>query len=135
MGMLTSSIIIGGYFVLFASQIQDLTVLGGSLLLAFVCVSVYSAIFTLLGIAIKKALLWGSILVLYEQGLGVLIMFFAGPAISLSSYIQHVGTTFLNYSVPLGVTWTVDVSYLVLLILLSASLVLASILFKLKDLS
>ncbi len=133
-GTLSSAIMLGGFFAVFAFSILDFGVYLGSVLLAFVCISVYSSIFTLLGIAIKKSLLWGTILILYEQGLGILLIFMGGPALSLSGHILHVGTMFLDYWH--GITgWTVAMSSQLLLIMTLASLVFASLLFRFKDLS
>ncbi len=133
--MMIAFIVVGGFlsvFVTFASL--DVGLLFGSMMVSFICISVYSSIFTLLGLALKKALLWGTILVLYEQGLGILIVFVGGPALSLSGHILHAGTAFLNYfhAIP---GWTVMMSTQLLTIVTLASIILTMVLFKLKDLS
>ena len=96
--------------------------------------SVYCSIFMLLGIALRKALLWGTLLVLYEQALGVLVTFVGGPALSLSGHILSVGTSFLNYSHPIP-GWTVTMSAQLLAIVTIACILLSMLLFRMKDLS
>jgi ABC-2 type transport system permease protein len=133
--MIIVLVVIGGFtsvFILFASL--DAGVFIGAMMASLVCVSVYCSVFMLLGLALKKALLWGTLLVLYEQGLGVLVTFVGGPALSLSGHILNVGTSFLNYyhSIP---GWTVTMSAQLLAIITLACILLSMLVFRIKDLS
>jgi ABC-2 type transport system permease protein len=133
--MILASIVIGSFLtVLVLTASLDVGLFFGSMMVALICVSVYSSIFTLLGLAIKKALLWGSIVVLYEQGLGVLIVFVGGPALSLSGHILFAGTAFLNYSYSIP-DWTIGLSTQLLVGVILLAVMISMLLFRIKDLS
>ncbi len=133
--MILAAIVIGSFLtVLVLMASLDASLFFGSMMVALICVSVYSSIFTLLGIAIKKALLWGSIVVLYEQGLGVLVVFVGGPALSLSGHILFAGTAFLNYSYSIA-DWTIGMSTQLLVGVITIAMLFSMLLFRIKDLS
>lgn len=106
----------------------------GSWAFLTVCSAVYCGIFILLGIALKKPLFWGVLVVLYEQLLGAVFSFIGGLPYSLSAHMSNMGNIFLefNYTIP---SWTPTSSAVVLLSILAISLVLAAFLFQRKDLS
>jgi ABC-2 type transport system permease protein len=108
-------------------------ILFGSWGLISVSCWVYSSIFIFLGLAISKPLIWGVIVTLYEQLLGVLVVFIGGSAYSLSSHIINVGSVMLGYS---GVIqhWAPIDSAILLAILSFAMISVAIGIFHYKDL-
>ena len=111
----------------------QLEVLFGAWGLLSVSCWVYSSIFILLGLAIEKPLIWGVVVTLYEQLLGVLIVFIGGGAFSLSSHIANIGSTMLGYSSTIQGWAPVD-SAILLTVFSFAMIAVAVGIFHYKDL-
>ena len=99
-----------------------------------ICCAVYCALFILLGVALKRPLIWGVVITLYEQLLGVLAVFLGGAAFSISGHILHVGTQFVDYSYSIT-DWTPASSGTLLVIIALMSLVISTLIFRRRDLS
>ncbi|MHA2378470.1 MAG: ABC transporter permease subunit [Candidatus Thorarchaeota archaeon] len=99
-----------------------------------ICNAVYCALFILLGVALKRPLIWGVVITLYEQLLGVLAVFIGGAAFSVSGHILHVGTQLVDYSYSI-VDWTPTSSGILLVAITLMSILLSTLLFRRKDLS
>lgn len=102
--------------------------------LSVLCNIVYCAIFVLLAIAIKKPLMWGVLVCLYEQILGTILIFIGGPQFSLSGHIIHVGAL-TNPRLPTIADWTPMTSATLLVVITIICLIFAMMIFRLKDLS
>ncbi len=111
-----------------------LEILGGAWGLCLVCNLVYCAIFVMLGITIKKPLLWGILVTLYEQLLGTLFVIIGGGAISLSGHVQNVGQDLMGYYYLIP-DWPPVHSAILLAALIINCLLLALVIFQAKDLS
>ncbi len=134
-GTLVAIIVTSGFYmaISFTAPIP-VEMLTGFWGVCFVCTAVYCSIFILLGVAIKRPLIWGVVITLYEQLLGVLAVFFGGAAFSLSGHILHVGTQLVDYSYSIQ-DWTPFNSGLLLLGITLASIVISTIIFRQKDLA
>jgi ABC-2 type transport system permease protein len=108
-------------------------VLFGSWVLISVSCWVYSSIFIFLGLALDKPLIWGVLVTLYEQLLGVLLIFIGGGAFSLSGHITNIGSDMLGYSSVIQ-GWNPIDSAILLSIVSFVMIALATGIFHYKDL-
>ncbi|MFX1260543.1 MAG: ABC transporter permease subunit [Promethearchaeota archaeon] len=134
-GTIISIIVTSGFYisVVFSEEIP-LEMLTGFWVVCAVCNAVYCAIFMLLGIALKRPLVWGVVITLYEQLLGVVAIFFEGAVFSLSGHILNYGQLFVDYSYSIP-NWPPSLSGSVLAILVILCIILSAVLFRRKDLA
>ncbi|MHA2142232.1 MAG: ABC transporter permease subunit, partial [Candidatus Thorarchaeota archaeon] len=134
-GTIISVIVTSGfYFSVVISDAIPFEMLTGFWSVCAVCNAVYCAIFMLLGIALKRPLVWGVVITLYEQLLGVVAIFFEGAVFSLSGHILNYGQLFVDYTYNIP-NWPPLMSGWVLLVIILVSISLSVILFKVKDLA
>jgi ABC-type transport system involved in multi-copper enzyme maturation permease subunit len=110
-----------------------LDALWGSLVLMSISCWVYSSLFIFLGLAIDKPLIWGVLVTLYEQLLGLLLVFLGGGAFSLSNHITNVGSIILGYSSTIQ-DWAPADSAILLVTITFVMIALAIAIFQYKDL-
>lgn len=133
-GIFVAVVVTGVFFgVVTANAIIGLDLLFGTWGLCAITVAVYSSIFIMLGIAIKRPLIWGVLVTLYEQLLGILFVFLGGGPFSLSGHIAHVGSTILPYSFTIP-DWAPVHSAVLLAAIALNCLLLATVIFHNKDL-
>jgi ABC-2 type transport system permease protein len=134
-GTLVAIIVTSGFYVTVTLNAPiPLELLTGFWGVCAICCAVYCALFILLGVALKRPLIWGVVITLYEQLLGVLAVFIGGAAFSISGHILHVGTQFVDYSYSI-VDWTPTSSGLLLVAITLLSLVISTLIFRRRDLS
>ena len=134
-GTLISIIVTSGFYIsVVVSDEIPFEMLIGFWSVCAVCNAVYCAIFMLLGIALKRPLVWGVVITLYEQLLGVVAIFFEGAVFSLSGHILNYGQLLVDYSynIPL---WPPLNSGWLLVVIIIVSISLSMILFRVKDLA
>jgi ABC-type transport system involved in multi-copper enzyme maturation permease subunit len=134
-GIIISIIVTSGFYIsVVISDEIPIEMLTGFWSVCAVCNAVYCARFMLLGIALKRPLVWGVVITLYEQLLGVVAIFFEGVVFSLSGHILNYGQLFVDYSYsipgwpPLNSGWA-----LVVIVIVCISL--SAIMFRAKDLA
>ena len=134
-GTIISIIVTSGFYIsVTISEGIPIEMLTGFWLVCTVCNAVYCAIFMLLGIALKRPLVWGVVITLYEQLLGVVAIFFEGAVFSLSGHILNYGQLFVDYSYSIP-NWPPVMSGSVLVVIVLICIALSAILFRVKDLA
>ncbi len=134
-GTIISIIVTSGFYVsVVISDEIPFEMLTGFWLVCAVCNAVYCAIFMLLGIALKRPLVWGVVITLYEQLLGVVAIFFEGVVFSLSGHILNYGQLFVDYSYSIP-GWPPLNSGWVLVVIVLVCISLSAIMFRAKDLA
>ncbi|MFW9912828.1 MAG: ABC transporter permease subunit [Candidatus Thorarchaeota archaeon] len=134
-GTIISIIVTSGFYIsVVVSEEIPLELLTGFWVVCAVCNAVYCAIFMLLGIALKRPLVWGVVITLYEQLLGVVAIFFEGAVFSLSGHILNYGQLFADYTYSIP-NWPPALSGSVLAVLVILCIMLSAILFRGKDLA
>ncbi|MFX0053577.1 MAG: ABC transporter permease subunit [Promethearchaeota archaeon] len=134
-GIIISIIVTSGFYLsVVVSEEIPLEMLTGFWFVCAVCNAVYCAIFMLLGIALKRPLVWGVVITLYEQLLGVVAIFFEGAVFSLSGHILNYGQLFVDYSYSIP-NWPPLNSGSILLVIVLVCIALSAILFRRKDLA
>ncbi|MFW9944798.1 MAG: ABC transporter permease subunit [Candidatus Sifarchaeia archaeon] len=134
-GTLVAIIVTSGFYITLSLYAPvPLELLTGFWGVCAICCTVYCALFILLGVALKRPLIWGVVITLYEQLLGVLAVFLGGAAFSISGHILHVGTQFVDYSYSI-VDWTPTSSGLLLVVITLMSLLISTLIFRRRDLS
>lgn len=134
-GTLVAIIVTSGFYITLSLYAPvPIELLTGFWGVCAICCAVYCALFILLGVALKRPLIWGVVITLYEQLLGVLTVFLGGAAFSISGHILHVGTQFVDYSYSI-VDWTPTSSGLLLVVIALMSLVVSTLIFRRRDLS
>jgi len=134
-GTLVAIIVTSGFYVTLSLYAPvPLELLTGFWGVCAICCAVYCALFILLGVALKRPLIWGVVITLYEQLLGVLAVFFGGAAFSISGHILHVGTQFVDYAYSIP-EWTPTSSGILLVVIALMSILISTLLFRRRDLS
>jgi ABC-2 type transport system permease protein len=134
-GTIVAIIVTSGFYITLTLHAPiPLELLTGFWGVCAICCAVYCALFILLGVALRRPLIWGVVITLYEQLLGVLAVFIGGAAFSISGHILHVGTQFVDYSYAI-VDWTPTSSGLLLVVVTLMSLVISTLIFRRRDLS
>ncbi|KXH73281.1 MAG: hypothetical protein AM326_00605 [Candidatus Thorarchaeota archaeon SMTZ-45] len=134
-GTIISIVVTSGFYVSISISAEiPFEMLTGFWPVCAVCNAVYCSIFMLLGIALKRPLVWGVVITLYEQLLGVVAIFFEGAVFSLSGHILNYGQLFAdyNYNIP---DWPPLMSGWILLVIVLVCIALSGILFRVKDLA
>ncbi len=99
--------------------------------LSGICVVVYSSIFIFISFAIKKPLLWGVFIILFDRIAGFLFFMFSG-AMSIYNHIINIGSNLDSLFPKLADISTLDSSILLAIITLS-TLIFSIIMFQFRD--
>ncbi|MHA1960449.1 MAG: ABC transporter permease subunit [Candidatus Thorarchaeota archaeon] len=133
-GIFVAFVVTGAFFgVVSLRAAIGIELLVGAWGICAICVAVYSSIFITLGISIKRPLIWGVLVTLYEQLLGILFVFLGGGPFSLSGHIAHVGSTLLPYTFTIP-DWAPGHSAILLIAIAANCLMFAAVIFHNKDL-